>query len=347
MSTANKNKKIQTLDESLNKSVNNAVKWNNFRNELLLPLIRSDEIRPNKRAKFPSEFDESDIDPTVYTFDRIYVPSINIGRRAHLLYLATMFHNEMINNNDTNDQHDATVAKDFNKEYSDDTFFSMVRPLGKWNDSTTGPAKILASLWQNGIIFPFTHDITADKIETVDEHHLYNWKLTNISRSIDPTKNSSSTTIPGTGTTMTTTTTTTETTDRTKFDTIINSNVNKEQWQKIFSPLTYYKWLTPNSVLNNWTFSIDPNIAHTLNWYQFYLNRIAVFKETTIRYATELQRQHDLTKKKNALTNEFAKKNQEIKRSLQIKIPSNKINQDYRKFMIALNKLYEDFTKQI
>lgn len=303
MSTANKNKTIQTLDESLNKSIGNEAKWINFRNDLLLPLMRTN----GRREKFPAGFDESDTEPTAYTFDRIYPASTNIGRRSHLEYLATMFHNEMIHARDSDS---ATIAKDFNRTYNDETFYSMVRPVGKWDETANGSSKILVELWRNGVTFPFTHNISADKIETIDGGNLYKWTLTNESGTI-------------------------------------NSNNDRERWQKIFAPLTFYQWMPPNSALNTWTFSIDPNIAHTLNWYQFYLNRIAVFKETTTRYATELQRQQDLTRKKNNLTIEFAKKNQDIKRSLRIRAPPKSRTANYDRFVAALDKLYEDFTKHI
>lgn len=339
-STSNKKTTVEPLDERLNKNINTEAKWVTFRNDVLLPLLRKDinyneNTYGKERTDFPTKIEPIDTNEHEYTIDRPYSRSMNIGGRMHLSYVATMFHNEMLRASmsssspsslsssetssssssssflsiDNNKLKFCTIANQFDRHYSEKTFFSMVRPYvdGPWTDCRK-------RLWQSGVTFPFTHDITDDLLETVDDpNKLYRWTETKVSNGQQRNK-------------------------------IIN---DQQQWRKIFSPLTYYNWIIPNSVLNTWTFSIDPNIAHTLNWYRFYLNRIATYKDTVIRYATELQRQHDLNKKRTTATNAFVKRHLQIKRSLQMKSTSGKKNVNYDRFLLALNKLYDDFNKQI
>lgn len=365
---ANKAKKLETLDERLNNYIDTNGKWNNFRMEILAPLMRDehgnqDTLNSNnrnncpssgQRTNFPTLDEPVDTNKRDYTIDRVYPESMCIGSKNHLSFIATMYHNEMLHNatlSTTNNNvltRFSTISNHFDRAYNEKTFYSMVRPIdNNWNsnknknnnnndNNNTNNNKnnennneknindtIRKSLWKCGIAFPFTHDITENQLKWVkDPRQLYQWTeitVTNVNGQ-----------------------------NRTSVGKPID---NEERWRKIFSPLLYYKWVVPNSVLNTWTFSIDPNIAHTLNWYRFYLNYVAKYRETITKYATELQRQHDLTRKKTALTEAFVKRNAEIKRTLRLKLTSlprgGTRNINYERYIVALNKLYDEFVKEI
>lgn len=130
---------------------------------------------------------------------------------------------------------------------------------------------------------------------------------------------------------------------------------NTSRWFELFVPLQYYRWLVPNSVVSSWNFALDRNTVYTLNWYQYYLQRMSTYETAITQYATVVKRNEILRNKLESLSNNFIQQNASLRNEFRLEIVNrnnqqqnentdNVLNKQISRFTRSLEKLYNDFT---
>lgn len=269
--------KLQSLDETLGARISTPDRWRLFLNLYVDPLRRIPNTGaphcPDKRSGFPAP-DPLDANPLAFSVDRVHFYSMMYTGKRLLYYTAILYHleqlgrarNRSLNNNDNGPMSLPPLLREYDLNYRESTYLSMTRSTKATETNCTGSDY----LWRNNLYFD-THEI--ESFHMVPRDQLYRWQI--------------------------------YTADGQPTDQRVNSFHSTDKFLAAFSPLEYYQWFPPDTVVRDWSFSLDANSYFIYTWYANYLSRVSTYDEMVKNFATASARVQELERTKETNARKF------------------------------------------